>query len=158
MGVDFIYTGPVDRYFDNRHGALSWRTLDFEIERMPMADFQGAAVVNYPDQTVSYTRIHEFKHLHPERRYTAEQTLIMREYSRFAQGADEPYYPINTPADRDLYDRYAALADAERNTIFGGRLGTYRYLDMHQAIGAALKAFDNQVVPFVRQTANRAAA
>jgi UDP-galactopyranose mutase len=145
-----IYTGPVDRYFDYRFGALGWRTLDFEIERLAMADYQGTAVVNYPDQSVRFTRIHEFRHLHPERRYGSDWTLIMREFSRFAQKADEPYYPINTPEDRTLYDRYAALAKTERNTIFGGRLGTYRYLDMHQAIGAALKAFRNQVVPFAK--------
>jgi UDP-galactopyranose mutase len=140
-----VYTGPVDRYFDYRFGPLGWRTLDFEIERPAVTDYQGAAVVNYPDQDVPYTRIHEFKHLHPERRYKSDRTLIMREYSRFAQPDDEPYYPINTPADRDLYERYAALAAAEPNVIFGGRLGTYRYLDMHQAIGAALKAFQNQL-------------
>jgi UDP-galactopyranose mutase len=148
--AQIIYTGPIDRYFDYRFGALGWRTLDFEIERLAMADYQGAAVVNYPDQTVPFTRIHEFRHLHPERRYSDEWTLVMREFSRFAAGEDEPYYPINTPADRDLYDRYAALAASEPNVLFGGRLGTYRYLDMHQAIGAALKAFQNQIMPSVR--------
>jgi UDP-galactopyranose mutase len=99
---------------------------------------------------VRFTRIHEFKHLHPERRHDPGATLIMREYARFARSGDEPYYPINTPADRDLYDAYAALAAHEPRVIFGGRLGTYRYLDMHQAIGAALKAFENQLLPMVR--------
>ena len=145
-----IYTGPVDRYFDYRFGTLGWRTLDFELERMAIADFQGAAVVNFPDQDVPFTRIHEFRHLHPERRYPADWTLIMREFSRFAQREDEPYYPINTAADRALYGQYAGLAATEPNVIFGGRLGTYRYLDMHQAIGAALKAFQNQVLPWAR--------
>ena len=142
-----IYTGPIDRFYDYRFGPLGWRTLDFEVERPRVDDWQGASVVNYPDQDVAFTRIHEFKHLHPERRYAPGRTLIMREYSRFARPSDEPYYPINTPADRDTYDRYAALAAAEPNTVFGGRLGTYRYLDMHQAIGAALKAFDRDVLP-----------
>jgi UDP-galactopyranose mutase len=118
-----------------------------------MADYQGTAVVNYPDQNVAFTRIHEFKHLHPERRYSPEWTLIMREYSRFATAQDEPYYPINTQADRDLYDRYAAMAATEQNVIFGGRLGTYRYLDMHQAIGAALKSFQNEVKPWLAANA-----
>ncbi len=145
-----IYTGPVDRYFDDRLGKLGWRTLDFEIERPAMEDYQGASVVNYPDADVRFTRIHEFRHLHPERRYTPDATLIMREYSRFAQTDDEPYYPINTPADRDLYDGYAALAAAETGVIFGGRLGTYRYLDMHQAIGAALKSFERELLPQVQ--------
>ncbi len=115
-----------------------------------MEDYQGASVVNYPDPDVAFTRIHEFRHLHPERRYAEDRTLIMREYSRFADRQDEPYYPINTPADRDLYDGYAALAAREPNVIFGGRLGTYRYLDMHQAIGAALKSFERDVLPRAR--------
>jgi len=142
-----IYTGPIDRYFNERLGTLGWRTLDFEIERPQMEDYQGASVVNYPDADVGFTRIHEFRHLHPERRYRADRTLIMREYSRFASPQDEPYYPINTQADRALYDNYAALAAREPNVIFGGRLGTYRYLDMHQAIGAALKSFERDVLP-----------
>jgi UDP-galactopyranose mutase len=146
-----IYTGPIDRYFNYRCGHLGWRTLDFELERLEIDDYQGASVVNYPDQDVRFTRIHEFKHLHPERRAAPNQTLIMREYSRFATQQDEPYYPINTPSDKARYDAYAVLAEAEPNVIFGGRLGTYRYLDMHQAIGAALKCFDKQVMPRVTQ-------
>jgi UDP-galactopyranose mutase len=145
-----IYTGPIDRYFDYRLGQLGWRTLDFEIERPAMEDYQGASVVNYPDMDVRFTRIHEFRHLHPERRYSKTSTLIMREYSRFASSQDEPYYPINTQADRALYDKYAALAAQEPNVIFGGRLGTYRYLDMHQAVGAALKSFENQLLPKIK--------
>ena len=142
-----IYTGPIDRYFDYCYGPLSWRTLDFEIERLESNDFQGAAVINYPDLDVPYTRIHEFKHLHPERRNLEGRTLVMREYSRFASADDEPYYPVNTPADKALYERYAARAAQERRTIFGGRLGTYGYLDMHQAIGAALRAFERELMP-----------
>ena len=148
-----VYTGAIDRYFDYRLGTLGWRTLDFEIERPPVEDFQGASVVNYPDADVRFTRIHEFKHLHPERKHSREHTLIMREYSRFAAREDEPYYPINTPVDRELYDSYAALAEREPNVIFGGRLGTYRYLDMHQAIGAGLKSFERELLPRVRQEA-----
>ncbi|CAH2600535.1 UDP-galactopyranose mutase [Rhodovastum atsumiense] len=144
-----IYTGPIDRYFDYCCGRLSWRTLDFQIERPPVADWQGTAVVNYAEQDVPFTRIHEFRHLHPERRYRCDRTVIMREYSRFATATDEPYYPVNTPADRRIYDQYAALAAQETQVVFGGRLGTYRYLDMHQAIGAALKAFEREVMPLV---------
>lgn len=142
-----IYTGAIDRYFDHCFGPLSWRTLDFEIERFPVDDYQGASVVNYPDASVPFTRIHEFKHLHPERRNLEGRTLIMREFSRFAGTGDEPYYPINTAQDKAVYDRYAARAAAEPRTIFGGRLGTYRYLDMHQAIGAALKSFERELLP-----------
>lgn len=142
-----VYTGPVDAYFDYRLGRLSWRTLDLELERLPVADFQGTSVMNYADIDSRFTRIHEFKHYHPERRYDANMTLIMREYSRFAGEGDEPYYPINTDKDKALYQRYKEMADGETRTVFGGRLGTYRYLDMHQAIGAALKAVGSEIVP-----------
>ncbi len=141
-----VYTGPIDRYFEYRHGALGWRTLDFERERIDVEDYQGAAVMNFADREVPYTRIHEFRHLHPERRY-GNRTLIMREYSRLATGTDEPSYPIGRREDRTRYDRYRAMAEQEANVIFGGRLGTYRYLDMHQAIAAALLAFDTRVAP-----------
>ncbi len=148
-----VYTGPIDRYFGYRCGELGWRTLDFEIERPPVADFQGAAVVNYPDPDVRWTRIHEFRHLHPERRYRNDVTLIMREYSRFAGRGDEPYYPIDTRADAGRYAEYARLAEAESRVIFGGRLGTYRYLDMHQAIAAALRTFETKIAPHAAQFA-----
>jgi UDP-galactopyranose mutase len=144
-----VYTGPIDRYFEYCFGRLAWRTLDFEIERRSVEDYQGAAVVNYPDINIPFTRIHEFRHLHPERRYTKKQTLIMREFSRFANGDDEPYYPINTSEDKRIYDLYAGRAADTVRVIFGGRLGTYRYLDMHQAIGAALKAFGAELVPMI---------
>jgi len=143
-----VFTGPVDRYFEHRCGVLGWRTLDFEKQVIGVDDFQGTSVMNYADEDIPYTRIHEFKHLHPERRYEPGRTLIYREYSRFASPQDEPYYPIATGADKSRYEAYRALASATPNVIFGGRLGTYRYLDMHQAIGAALKVFENEVTPF----------
>lgn len=168
LGVDFfdvreglqphqllVYTGPIDRYFDYRLGELAWRTLDFETEALATDDYQGAAVINYADEDVPYTRIHEFKHLHPERRYPPERTLICREYSRFARRGDEPYYPVNTARDRQLFAAYNRLAAREPNVLFGGRLGSYQYLDMHQAIGAALSDFRKKVVPFwARERAN----
>ena len=95
-----VYTGPLDRYFDYAEGRLGWRTLDFEVEVLPTGDFQGTPVMNYNDVDVPYTRIHEFRHFHPEREYPSDKTVIMREYSRFAEDDDEPYYPINTEADR----------------------------------------------------------
>jgi UDP-galactopyranose mutase len=144
-GKPIVYTGPIDRFFDFRCGRLEWRTLDLELERVAVDDFQGTSVMNYADPDVPFTRIHEFRHLHPERRQRGDSTLIMREYSRFAAGRDEPYYPVATAQNKDVYDRYAALAGGLGNVLFGGRLGTYRYLDMHQAIAAALKAFDRDV-------------
>jgi UDP-galactopyranose mutase len=150
-GTSTVYTGPLDRYFDYSAGRLSWRTVDFEQEVLPTGDFQGTSVMNYNDEEVPYTRIHEFRHFHPERDYyPTDKTVIFREFSRFAKDDDEPYYPINTPEDRAKLERYRELAKQEakeRNLIFGGRLGTYKYLDMHMAIGSALSVFDNKVAP-----------
>ncbi|WP_232548863.1 UDP-galactopyranose mutase [Propioniciclava soli] len=145
--VPVVYTGPVDRYFDFEAGELGWRTIDLEEEVLPIEDFQGTSVMNYPDADVPYTRIHEFRHFHPERSYTKDATVIMREYSRFADKGDEPYYPINTDADRAGLLAYRDLARAESNVLFGGRLGTYKYLDMHMAIGSALSMVDNKLRP-----------
>ena len=151
-----VYTGPLDRYFDYVDGRLGWRTLDFEVEVLPCADFQGTSVMNYNDPDVPYTRIHEFRHFHPERDYPTDQTVIMREYSRFADVDDEPYYPINTDADRVLLASYRDRARAETsaaNVLFGGRLGTYQYLDMHMAIASALTMYDNILMPHLRDGA-----
>ena len=146
--VPVVYTGPLDRYFDFAEGALGWRTLDFDLEVKPTGDFQGTPVMNYADEDVPYTRIHEFRHFHPEREhYPDDRTVIMREYSRFAGRDDEPYYPINTPEDRRRLLKYRELARGENGVLFGGRLGTYRYLDMHMAIASALSLVDNRLRP-----------
>ncbi len=146
-GTLVVYTGPIDRYFGYREGQLGWRTLDLEVEVVPVADFQGTSVMNYADIEVPFTRIHEFRHLHPERTGPTDATVIMREYSRFAVGDDEPYYPIGTEADRAMLKRYREAAKGEPDVVFGGRLGSYQYLDMHMAIASALTAFANQVQP-----------
>ncbi|TDE22082.1 UDP-galactopyranose mutase [Actinomadura sp. 6K520] len=147
--VPVVFTGPLDRYFDHAEGELGWRTLDFETEVKETGDFQGAPVMNYADEDVPYTRIHEFRHFHPERhnRYPADRTVIMREYSRFAERGDEPYYPINTQKDRERLGAYRKLIAAEEGVLFGGRLGTYKYLDMHMAIASALSMVDNRLRP-----------
>jgi UDP-galactopyranose mutase len=147
-----VYTGPIDRYFSYRAGRLGWRTLRFEREVLGIGDFQGTAVMNYADEDVPYTRIHEFRHFHPERKYDNNKTLIMREYSLWSlEQDDEPYYPVNAGSDKNIYEDYKKMAAGEQNVIFGGRLGTYRYIDMHQAIGAALKTFELQVRPRLRE-------
>lgn len=143
--VPVVYTGPVDRYFDYAEGELAWRTLDFEQEVLPVGDFQGTSVMNYAGSDVPYTRIHEFRHFHPEREYPADKTVIMREFSRFANREDEPYYPVNTPEDRDRLLKYRELTEQEPKVLFGGRLGTYQYLDMHMAIGSALSMWNNKL-------------
>lgn len=156
QGTPTVYTGPLDRYFDYREGRLGWRTLDFEQEVVPTGDFQGTSVMNYNDIEVPYTRIHEFRHFHPEREYPEDKTVIVREYSRFASDDDEPYYPINTAEDRAKLESYRELARKEareRNVLFGGRLGTYKYLDMHMAIGSALSMFDNKIAPHLTEGA-----
>jgi UDP-galactopyranose mutase len=147
--VPIVYTGPLDEYFGYAAGDLGWRTLDFELEVLPTGDFQGTPVMNYADSDIPFTRIHEFRHFHPERDwYPEDKTVIMREFSRFADHGDEPYYPINTPQDRERLLAYREMAAREPGVIFGGRLGTYKYLDMHMAIGSALSVYDNRVRPF----------
>ena len=103
--------------------------------------------MNYADIETPYTRILEFRHFHPERagRYPSDKTVIVREYSRFASGEDEPYYPVNTSADRSRLLAYRELATGESGVHFGGRLGTYQYLDMHMAIGSALSMWNNKL-------------
>ena len=152
--VPIVYTGPVDAYFGNSAGELSWRTVDLELSVQETGDFQGTSVMNYADEDVPFTRIHEFRHFHPERDwYPKDKTVIVHEYSRFAESGDEPYYPINTPEDREKLLRYRELAKAEPNVLFGGRLGTYKYLDMHMAIGSALSMYDNKLKPFFSEGA-----
>jgi UDP-galactopyranose mutase len=145
--VPVVYTGPVDEYFGNSEGRLSWRTVDLEQETVDVDDYQGTGVVNANDQDVPWTRVLEFKHLHPERTYLPGKSIVVHEYSRFAEPDDEPYYPINTAEDRAKLLKYRELAQAEPMVIFGGRLGTYKYLDMHMAIGSALSMYDNKLKP-----------
>jgi UDP-galactopyranose mutase len=148
--IPVVYTGPIDRYFGYELGELRWRTLDLVTELVDTGDFQGTAVMNYADNDVAFTRIHEFRHLHPERRYPADRTVIMREFPRPAGREDEPYYPVNTPADRETLSRYRTLMRGESGVFFGGRLGTYQYLDMHMAIGSALSMVANQLGPALK--------
>jgi UDP-galactopyranose mutase len=145
--IPIVYTGPIDRYFNFSAGHLGWRTLDFSIDLIPIEDFQGISVMNYADLDTPYTRIHEFKHLHPERTYADQSTVIMREFSRFSQRDDEPFYPINSSNDRNILKVYRELISKESNTIFGGRLGSYQYLDMHMAIASALQLFSDKILP-----------
>lgn len=153
--VPVVYTGPLDEYFGFQHGQLSWRTLDLETEVLDVGDFQGTAVMNYVDADVPYTRIHEFRHFHPERTYyPSDRTIIMREYSRFAGRGDEPYYPVSGRADRELLATYRGevAQETQSNQVhFGGRLGTYKYLDMHMAIASAMTLFDGALTSHFAQ-------
>ena len=139
--VPVCYSGPIDALFGYKFGALPWRTLRFETEKLPIKDFQGTAVVNYTETSVPYTRIHEFKHYHPEdtKVMNMAQTVIMREYSAAWNPGDEPYYPIDTIDSRDLLVCYQTEAAKIPKLIVGGRLGGYKYYDMDKSIDAALK-------------------
>ena len=111
--------------------------------------------MNYTDQDVPYTRIHEFRHFHPEREYPNDKTVIMREYSRFADHGDEPYYPINTADDRACWPPTEPGPRGSRfgESPFRRTLGTYKYLDMHMAIASALNMYDNMLAPHLRDGA-----
>jgi UDP-galactopyranose mutase len=132
-----FYSGPIDAWFDRCEGELGYRTLDFVIERH-RGDYQGNAVINYADEDIPFTRIVEHNHLAPWESH--DESIVYREYSRQCGQADIPYYPIRTANEARNFDRYADLARQENNVIFVGRLGTYRYLDMHVAIAEALEA------------------
>ena len=150
-GVPVVYTGPVDRYFDYELGDLKWRTVDFKEVRYDEGDHFGCPVMNFSDADVPYTRAIEFKNFNPERHdsQNPDKTVVWEEYSRFAERGDEPYYPVNTDADKALYAQYEAKAKAEPNTVFGGRLGTYKYYDMHNVIDTALTAYEERVAPLL---------
>ncbi|GHU07669.1 UDP-galactopyranose mutase [Alphaproteobacteria bacterium] len=147
-----IFTGPIDQFYDYQFGELKWRSLDLQKEVVDVNDFQGCPVMNYADLSPEYTRIHEFKHFHPERRLNSEKwpgyaedydkTVIVREYSKTWSRGDEPYYPVNTTEDREKLAKYQELANQDKNIIFGGRLGEYAYYDMDKTFASALELFD----------------
>jgi UDP-galactopyranose mutase len=132
-----IYTGPIDAFFGYERGALEYRTLRFERERMPVRDYQGNAIINYTDAQVPYTRVIEHKHF--DLNLSSDHTLVTREFPVAWSVGDEPYYPVCTPDNQQRYAAYQEWANLLRGkVIFGGRLGAYQYYDMHQVIGAAL--------------------
>ncbi|MCA8296408.1 MULTISPECIES: UDP-galactopyranose mutase [Burkholderia] len=130
-----FYSGPLDAWYGFEYGRLGYRTLDFVTERHE-GDYQGNAVINYCEENVPWTRISEHKHFSPWEEH--EKTVIYKEHSRTCGPDDVPYYPVRLVDDKELLNRYVALAQKEENTTFVGRLGTYRYLDMHVTIGEAL--------------------
>lgn len=137
-----VYTGAIDRYFDYCEGALEYRRVRFETEVLETPNYQGVAVVNYTDRTVPYTRIIEHKHFAFGRQ---EKTVISREYSTKWKVGEDPYYPIGDEKNQALYRKYRERAEALTNVYFGGRLGTYRYLDMDKVIEEALEATEHLV-------------
>ena len=137
-----LYTGMIDEYFDYRLGELQYRSLRFEEELLEGCDnYQGNAVVNYTERQVPYTRIIEHKHFEFG---DQPDTVITREYPADWQKGEEPYYPINDERNSQLYQKYVELAKAEKNVLFGGRLGAYKYYDMDKVIAEALKLAESQ--------------
>ena len=143
------YSGPIDALFGYKFGALPWRSLQFETEKLTAADYQGNSVVNYPDIDVPYTRIHEFKHYHPESEghlspptstssHRLFLTIIMREYPKQWVLGEEPYYPIHNEESAKLLEKYQAAAAKVPGLVIGGRLGQYKYFDMDKSVEAAL--------------------
>ena len=137
-----VFTGMIDEFFDYKLGELEYRSLRFESETLDMENYQGNAVVNYTDAETPYTRIIEHKHFEFGNQ---AKTIITKEHSKTWEKGDEPYYPVNNDRNNHLYKSYKKLADEQGNVIFGGRLGHYRYYDMHQVIGAALQCVRNEL-------------
>ena len=137
-----VFTGMIDEFFDYKLGELEYRSLRFENETLDMENYQGNAVVNYTDAETPYTRIIEHKHFDFGNQ---AKTIITKEHSKTWEKGDEPYYPVNNDRNNHLYKSYKKLADEQGNVIFGGRLGHYRYYDMHQVIGAALQCVRNEL-------------
>ncbi len=130
-----IFTGPIDHYYQHRFGRLGYRTVFWE-QAYHEGDFQGNAVINYPDQDVPFTRILEHKHFAPWEKH--DHTAVFTEYSKETSPTDVPYYPKRLAPDKALLAKYRELAEAESRVSFVGRLATYRYLDMHQVVAEAL--------------------
>ena len=156
LGVDFlkekekytaiakrvVFTGCIDAYFDYCYGPLQYRNVRFETEVLDTPNYQGNAVINYTDRETPYTRVIEHKHFEFG---TQEKTVISREYSADWKVGEEAYYPVNNEQNQQLYLRYKALADGEKNVLFGGRLGEYKYYDMDKVIACALDAVKHEL-------------
>lgn len=133
-----IFTGPIDEYFNYCFGPLNYRSVSFETEKIDTSNYQGVAVVNYTEREIPYTRIIEHKFFDW---VDVPQTIISREYPAEWKPGTEPYYPVNDKTNTDLYLKYKDLATCDKKTVFGGRLGSYRYYDMDKVIKEALTVF-----------------
>ncbi|CCX74784.1 putative uncharacterized protein [Dorea sp. CAG:105] len=138
-----VYTGPIDAYYGYQFGELEYRSVSFETEVLDQPNYQGNAVVNYTEYEVPYTRIIEHKHFEFG---TQDKTVISREYPAAWKKGDEPYYPVNNEKNNMLYHSYEKLAKEEKKVIFGGRLGTYKYMDMHHVVAEALRVTKEELI------------
>lgn len=137
-----VFTGMIDQYFNYCYGELEYRSLRFETEVLDEENYQGNAVVNYTEYEIPYTRIIEHKHFEYG---TQPKTVVTKEYPAKWHKGDEPYYPMNDDKNNSLYARYKELADREDRVIFGGRLGMYKYFDMHNVIEEALNCVEKEL-------------
>ena len=137
-----VFTGSIDEFYNYKFGHLQYRTVNFETEILDMENYQGNAVVNYTEREIPYTRIIEHKHFEFG---TQPKTVISKEYSMEWKPGIEPYYPVNDDANNALFEKYNTLAQSDKNVIFGGRLGNYKYYDMDKVIEAALKTVSEEL-------------
>lgn len=135
-----VYTGPIDEYFDFVYGKLDWRTVSFKTRVESVSNYQGNAVVNYTSHDKPYTRVIEHKHfeMFGQEVYDSSNTVVSEEYSTEYKDGMEPYYPVNDVRNNELAEKYRSLAEDEKNVIFGGRLGQYKYYDMAPVIEQVL--------------------
>lgn len=144
IDIPVIYTGPLDSFFRFKFGKLEWRSLKFKKSIINSNDYQGTSVINFPKKNIPYTRIHEPKHLHPERDNNYKKTLIIKEFPY--KDDSNPYYPINDKKNRQLHRKYKLESEKFSNFFIGGRLADYAYYDMDMTISAALKLFENKLL------------
>lgn len=138
LAPTLVFTGKIDEFFGYEFGELEYRSLEFQHFELEVEDYQGVVMVNYPDSDVSWTRIVEHKHFTGVK---SDTTVVTYEYPVEYTKDRIPYYPINDDKNQALFNKYREKADSLKNVIFGGRLAEYRYYDMHQVIGSALKTF-----------------
>jgi UDP-galactopyranose mutase len=131
-----VFTGKIDEFYNNQFGSLEYRSLKFETKTLDQVNFQGNAVINYTESKIPYTRIIEHKHFEFG---TQKKTVITYEYPDEWSLGKESYYPVNDDKNNAIYNQYKSLSEKDKNVIFGGRLAEYKYYDMHQIIGSALK-------------------
>ncbi|WP_295721498.1 UDP-galactopyranose mutase [uncultured Methanobrevibacter sp.] len=137
-----LFTGMIDEYYDYCYGELEYRSLEFESGVLDTDNFQDNAVVNYTDENTPFTRIIEHKHFEST---NSDKTIITREYPKTWHKGDEAYYPVNDDKNNILYEKYKKLAKKDKNIIFGGRLGLYKYFNMDQVVEEALNLVKSEL-------------
>lgn len=153
LAKKIVFTGPIDKYYDYKFGKLEYRSLRFETEEVAVDNYQGNAVINYTDYETPYTRIIEHKHFeyakslgNEENEEVSKFTIITKEYPMTWDETKEPYYPVNDEKNNLLYNKYNELAEQDKDVIFGGRLGTYKYYDMDKVIEEAINSLKNEKI------------